>query len=42
MRKGKRVYDPVTEKWSSGWWLPIYNGNSVVGWLPVWDKDDFD
>ena len=37
MRKGKKAYDQVTNQWSTGWWLLIYNGNSIVEWLPVWD-----
>lgn len=36
MVKGKRVYDPVTNTWSTGYWIPIYQGNMVVQWLPVW------
>lgn len=36
MIKGKRVYDPVTNSWSTGYWIPIYRGNKIIQWLPVW------
>lgn len=36
MRKGKKVYDPVKNAWSTGWWVPVYQGNYIVEWLPVW------
>lgn len=36
MRQGKKVYDPITNTWSTGWWIPMYNGNRIVKWLPVW------
>lgn len=36
MIKGKRVYDPVTNSWSTGYWIPMYQGNKIIQWLPVW------
>lgn len=38
MRKGKRVYDPIMNTWSTGWWIPVYSGKYIVEWLPVWGK----
>lgn len=37
MIKGKKVYDCLTGTWSTGYWLPIYVGREVVGFLPVWN-----
>lgn len=36
MVEGKKVYDPVTDTWSTGLWIPVYRGNYIVHWLPVW------
>lgn len=36
MIKGKRVYDPVTNTYSTGYWIPMYQGNKIIQWLPVW------
>lgn len=36
MVKGKKVYDPITNKWSTGWWIPIYKGRHIINWLPIW------
>ena len=37
MVKGRKVYDPVTNTWSTGYWIPVYDklGN-FVRFLPVW------
>lgn len=35
---GKKVYDPITNSWSSGYWIKDEKGN----WYPVWqDKTIF-
>lgn len=31
---GKKVYDPLTDTWSTGWWICDYFGN----WYPVWNE----
>lgn len=31
---GKKIYDPITEVWSSGYWIQDSNGN----WYPVWNR----
>ena len=37
MVKGKKVYDPLTNTWSTGYWLPIYDNNVyIVQYVPVW------
>lgn len=37
MVKGKKVYDPLTNTWSTGYWLPIYdNRGYIVQYVPVW------
>lgn len=34
---GKKVYDPLTNEWSSGYWIQSTKGT----WYPVWnDKKD--
>ena len=36
MIKGRRVYDPLTDTWSTGWWMPIYCGTTIMYYVPVW------
>lgn len=37
MVKGEKVYDPLNDKWSMGWWLPVYNGAGyIMYYLPIW------
>lgn len=37
MVKGKKVYDPLTNTWSTGYWLPIYDNRvHIVQYVPVW------
>ena len=31
---GKKVYDPLTNIWSSGYWIKDSKGN----WYPVWNR----
>jgi len=31
---GKKVYDPLTDTYSTGYWIQDSQGN----WYPVWDK----
>lgn len=37
MIKGRKVYDPLTNTWSTGYWVPMYDwrGN-IIRYLPVW------
>lgn len=40
MLKGKRVYDPLTNVWSTGYWLPIYDKlGYIVQYVPMWRSD---
>lgn len=32
MIKGRKVYDPLTDTWSTGYWIPDDKGN----YYPVW------
>lgn len=37
MRKGHRVYDPLTDTWSTGYWLPVYDRSGrITAYVPVW------
>lgn len=36
MVKGKKVYDVLTNKWSTGYCLPIYRESEIVQYVPVW------
>lgn len=37
MIKGRKVYDPLTDTWSTGYWIAIYsNIGYITGYLPVW------
>lgn len=37
MIKGKKVYDPVTNTWSTGYWMPIYDCfGRITRYVPVW------
>lgn len=40
MIKGKRVYDPLTNTWSTGYWIPVYCGTmgnaADKTYMPVW------
>ena len=37
MIKGRKVYDPLTNTWSTGYWLPIYdNRGIIIQYVPVW------
>lgn len=37
MVKGKKVYDPFTKTWSTGYWYPIYDTmRRITQWVPVW------
>ena len=38
MIKGRKVYDPIDDEWSTGWWIPVYQGNIIVDYLPVWEE----
>ena len=31
---GKKVYDPLTDTWSTGYWVVDTQGN----WYPVWSN----
>lgn len=32
MAKGRKVFDPLTNTWSTGYWIRDNKGN----WYPVW------
>ena len=35
--KGKKVYDVVTDTWSTGYWIPLYDKfNRIIQYVPVW------
>ncbi len=37
MIKGKKVYDPMTNTWSSGYWVPVYDNIGYIKYyVPVW------
>lgn len=37
MYEGEKVYDPMTNTWSTGLWIPMYHRNGhIIGWYPVW------
>lgn len=36
MIKGRKIYDPLTDIWSTGYWIPVYHGNCIIQWVPVW------
>lgn len=37
MIKGRKVYDPISREWSTGWWVPVYGFNEhIVNYVPVW------
>ena len=38
MIQGRRVYDPITDTWSTGYWIPVYNNvGSIMYYVPVWN-----
>lgn len=37
MIKGRKVYDPLTNTWSTGYWIPIYSATGQIKYYaPVW------
>lgn len=36
MIQGHKVYDVVTDTWSTGYWIPIYYGDVLIQHVPVW------
>lgn len=37
MIKGRKVYDPLSNIWSTGYWLPIYDiKGHIIQYVPVW------
>lgn len=36
MLQGHKVYDVMTNKWSTGYWIPLYSGNVLIQYVPVW------
>ena len=37
MIKGRKVYDPLTNTYSTGYWMPIHNkSGQVIQYVPVW------
>lgn len=37
MIQGNKVYDVITNTWSTGYWIPLYRGNTIVQYVPVWE-----
>lgn len=37
MLKGHKVYDVITNTWSTEYWIPLYCGNIIVQYVPVWE-----
>lgn len=34
---GKKIYDPLSKVWSTGYWIPIYDRfGRVVQYVPIW------
>lgn len=38
MIQGNKVYDVITNTWSTGYWIPLYCGNIIVQYVPVWKR----
>ena len=39
MIKGRKVYDPLTNAWSTGYWIPVYSAaGRIEQYLPVWTE----
>lgn len=36
MIEGRKVYDPLTNTWSTGYWIPICYGTVGKEYIPVW------
>ena len=37
MIKGRKVYDPITNEWSTGYWLPLYDYSGRISkYVPIW------
>lgn len=37
MIQGRKVYDPIGNVWSTGYWVPVLDHlGHVVDYLPVW------
>lgn len=37
---GKKVYDCITNTWSTGYWVPIYQSNTIVQYVPIWKETE--
>lgn len=43
MIQGNKVYDVITNTWSTGYWIPLYSGNILIQYVPVWsDLEELD
>ena len=39
MIRGKQVYDPISDIWSTGYWIPVYNcDGQVKDYVPIWTE----
>lgn len=38
MIEGRKVYDPLTNTWSTGYWIPICYGTVGKEYIPVWQE----
>jgi len=37
MIKGEKIYDLLTNTWSNGYWMPVYDKfGHIVKYVPVW------
>ena len=37
MVKGRKIYDPITNTWSTGYWIPLYDKiGRIITYVPVW------
>lgn len=37
MVKGRKIYDPITNTWSTGCWVPLYDKfGRIIIYVPVW------
>lgn len=41
MIKGRKVYDPLTNTWGTGYWVPVYGFNGHIAYyVQVWRAYD--
>ena len=41
MIKKIKVYDPLTNTWSTGYWIPVFDkADNIIEYLPVWQDQE--